>query len=439
MIFLGAGASVPLGIPAMKGFVQAFEIEVKKNEELEPLYKNIETSIEESEELIDTRVTFDLESLMAVLEDISGVIEKRTVSLPTLAFVLHQFRNGKLEEPTINAARQFFGGNAKKMLRRLRLTIFNVCMNPIAKGERDGHYAGFVKYFEPIFTLLGIGSISSAQNRWIFTTNWDLCSKTWLDYINETFDDGSIQDPQNRLVLDPLRGWSSPGAPKETFRIVPLHGSLDLVRTKRLMVGGHYEDIVKLPGPHTHAYFKGKPGNMEKIFIIYPLEAVGYEHSVRSPYREMLNHLQEILMNDYLIFVIGFSFRDPTIASIFEEVLRERVRRKDWHPLGSSWEERAERAKDMHFKLFLLDSNPDGVMSNLEKQGFVNIQNACIPIEVKFPDVYSNSFREQFSDVLIKVGNKLVEAGIIRPHDLEAISRSLNEDYQLNMPTVEEV
>jgi hypothetical protein len=458
LIFLGAGASVPLGIPSMSGFVKIFEEKVivdfengakmlskeavgkaqlEEKVELENLtwiYKEIKESIKNSEKVIDRVVTFDLESLMAVLEDLSGLQEKRAVSLPTLAFILSQFNKGTLKSATIKEAKEKFGKYAQKMLEALRYTIFDVCMKPVVEGQRIGNYAMFAKYYGPLFSLLGHGAINASWNEWIFTTNWDLCLKAWMDYTPFPFEDGAIQDPQNKLVFNPIKGWSGASG---KFHIVPLHGNLDYIIQKRLRAGGDYEEIYKVIGPHV--YFEGKPNEIERIFMIYPLEAVGYEYSVRSPYLDMLNILKTRLMNENWVFVIGFSFRDSTIASIFEEVLREKVREKHWHPLSLELEKRAEEAKDCSFKLFIIDSNPLNVLTNLEKQGFVNIQRACIPIEAKFPDVNSPNFEQEFSRVLYTIGCKLVAAKVMDPATLDSVSKQLSKEYQLSLPSTEEV
>jgi len=433
MILLGAGASAPLGIPTMEGFVRRFEGEIKGDTEIEFLYEDIKRSIIKSEESIDVALTFDLESLMAVLEDISGIQEKRTVSLPTFAFLLSQFKEGKLKSLAVKEAREIFGENGRKMLKKLRSTIFNVCMEPILKGEREGSHAALAKYFGPLFALFSRGRTISSWVSWIFTTNWDLCLKVWMNYIPWPYEDGTIHDPQKKTVFDPTNGWT--GKESGVFSIVPLHGDLDFIKVRVLRVGGDYEEIEKVANPHV--YFEDKPGEIEKIFMIYPLEAVGYEQSVRSPYLDMLNRLKEKLRSEAWIFVIGFSFRDPTIASIFEEVLRERVRKKDWKPLSLDLSERAGEARDTHLKFFLIDSSPEKILNNLEKQGFVNIQKACIPIQVKFPYVYSDKFEKEFSHVLAIIAGNLRSAGMIETGDLNKIINELNEEYQLYIPTFE--
>jgi hypothetical protein len=86
LILLGAGTSVPFGIPAMKKFVELFKEEIKNRPELAPLFQRIETALINSDLLVGYRVDFDLESVMAVLRDIANF--DSPVSFPTFAFTL---------------------------------------------------------------------------------------------------------------------------------------------------------------------------------------------------------------------------------------------------------------------------------------------------------------------------------------------------------------
>jgi len=58
LLFLGAGASSPFGIPTMSGFIKLFDKEVGDS----PLYQAIKVAFEKE---------CDLEVLMTVVEDLS--------------------------------------------------------------------------------------------------------------------------------------------------------------------------------------------------------------------------------------------------------------------------------------------------------------------------------------------------------------------------------
>jgi len=155
------------------------------------------------------------------------------------------------------------------------------------------------------------------------------------------------------------------------FVYVPLHGSLDLIRITRPKGAGVYEDILKIPDPVR--YFRDKPENIRNIFMIYPLEAIGYEESIKSPYLDMLNNLRESLRKKGIVFIIGYSLRDPTIGSVFEEVIAEKIRQGSISPLSEDLDSRKKEIADHQFKIIVLNPNPEKLMENLKKQFHMNL------------------------------------------------------------------
>jgi len=101
VILLGAGASVPFGIPDMKGFVDGFEKYLSSIDEqnLCDFLEEIENALQNSQRLIGTKIEFDLESLMIVLQDLTS--KDRPISIPTLAFMIYLMsKKDKKLEPT---------------------------------------------------------------------------------------------------------------------------------------------------------------------------------------------------------------------------------------------------------------------------------------------------------------------------------------------------
>jgi len=434
MILFGAGASVPLGIPTMEEFVRKFEMEISRSRLLKDFYDQIKLSITKAREFTGRDWTFDLESLMAVLEDIAGV-EKTSISPPTIAFISYQLKSGKLQDWSIKESRMMFSYLANEMLNKLRYFVVKACAEPLTKIECED----FDRYYGPIFKLLGKSAartVFSSVSQWIFTTNWDICLKAWLECIGEEFDDGFVLDRSKKTILNPHAGWQG-----KRFNLIHLHGSIDSVKIERSRIGGRYEDILKVSGAHKYLlhYFKGNPEEIERIFMIYPLEVVGYENSVRSPYLDMLNILRNVLMRENTVFVIGFSFRDVTISSIFEDVLRVKAERNEWFPIKTKkLENRAKEAKNMPLKLVIIDPNPEKILKNLEKQGFYNIPKACIPIKAKLPKIDSSRFEEEYSSFLTSVGEKLVEMNYIGSSALQDVFKNIRESYGLPLPAVTE-
>ena len=293
-----------------------------------------------SEEMIGIPFPFDLEILLSVLNDLSGVADKKAISLPTASLLLAEGKN-------IKAARKEYGEKALQALDRLMRFIFDVCMKPIKKGQREGNFRFLNDFYGPLMTILNRGNLGVIQHsiKKIYSTNWDLCFKTWADYANLPINDGTVIDDQSMPVFSVKKfDIDSRG-----FVYVPLHGSLDLIKIRRPKGAGAYEDILKISDPIR--YFEDKPENIRNIFMIYPLEAVGYEESVKSPYLDMLNNLREALREEDTVFIIGYSLRDPTIGSIFEEVIAEKIRQGSISPLSEDLDSRKKKSLNINSKL----------------------------------------------------------------------------------------
>ena len=395
-ILLGAGSSTPFGIPAMKQFVLNFKLEIasdstSKGREINDFLGQIELALDESEKLVGTRIPFDLESLMVVLEDLVARKDK-PISAPTFALMLHLIMKKRMEVGSYNIkdARRTFSDKAEELLDRLRKFIFANCVKPIEVGHELRNFNFLDLIFAPLFAMIGNGDFKSPRTQWIFTTNWDLCLKQWLDYAmrNIPVEDGTVRDRQGEPVFSP-KSWSTTGS-DVARNIIPLHGSLGLIKRTKMVRGGSYEEIHKVTAPET--YFRGNPSEIAKAFMIFPLEAVGYEQSVRSPYLDMLNLLKMRLMVEHEVFIVGFSLRDSTITSIFEEVLRERAQAGDWQPIAHSEKSKftdndIQRFRNMRLKVFLIDSSPETVIRYLKGRDYPNLADALIPIKATFPHI----------------------------------------------------
>jgi hypothetical protein len=386
MILFGAGSSVPFGIPAMKPFVAQFKETIAKDVHQKSLLTHIESALENSEKLVGANLEFDLESLMVVLQDLSS--GNRPVSLPTFALMLYSLENKYIQEHNTETLRDVFCVEAKELLQRLQLFIFEKCIEPIKAGQKNNSYLFLDLFYGPLFNVLD-ANIYSNHISWIFTTNWDLCLKQWLEHARISFEDGTKLDGQKKGVLNPSEGWTTTSIAK----VVTLHGSFDLVTCNRFPADSIYIEIQKVSRPEI--YFSGNPSEISNAFIVYPLEAVGYDQTVRSPYLDMLNHLKTQLREETHIFIVGFSFRDSVIASIFDEVIREK----------------AEQGQEKRMKILLVDAAPQAIIENLKHKGHINLANNITPVEVSFPNVldYENNRTQYIQDTQTLI-SKLIQA-----------------------------
>ncbi len=85
MILFGAGSSIPFDIPGMAEFTKIFCEEYSGN----VLIIDIKNALHESEGIVGISLSFDLETLLSVLNDLSGTIRK-PISVPTTALLLKQ-------------------------------------------------------------------------------------------------------------------------------------------------------------------------------------------------------------------------------------------------------------------------------------------------------------------------------------------------------------
>lgn len=418
MILFGAGSSVPFGIPGMKGFTDRF---IEKFGESE-LIGHIRDSIDKSEKILGISFSFDLETLLSVLGDLSSQSSKKPISAATSCLLINLTLN-------ITGARKKFGNEATLKLKDLTQFIFETCLNPIKRGKKDGTFSFLNDFYGPLLTTLNRVDLKNIQD-WIksvFSTNWDLCFKTWADYVNLPIRDGIEIDKQSQPVLNIEKNIGTSG----DFHYLPLHGSLDLIKTKRLKGKGSYEDILKISDPLS--YFEDKPENMRKAFMIYPLEAIGYEESIRSPYFDMLYHFRDALKRESVVFIIGYSLRDPIIGSIFEEVIAEKIRNGNLAPLSNDLDSRRKEAAKHNFKIFVFNPRPEKLAENLEKQYNNNLLGTFIPIKIEFPKVSDKQFHEKYQETIKSLIINLIETNLISKQEVADLTNLLSENYNFSI------
>ena len=392
MILFGAGSSIPFNIPGMKGFTEEFLKRNKSN-----LLNAVRDAIDLSGETVGIDMSFDLESLLSVLSDLSGEAKEKPISLPTASFLL-------THKTTKKEATKEYGKEALSTLQELRLFIFNTCMEPIKRGEREGSFGFLNRFYGPLMSVLNGTNLRSIQSfiRPVYSTNWDLCFKTWVDYINEPINDGTTISKQSQPVLDINRlGDTATG-----FAYVSLHGCLDLFRRTSPKGAGRYSTIQKMPDPIR--YYEDKPELLKNVFMIYPLEAIGYEESVKSPYLDMLIKFRFTLMNEFMVFIIGYSLRDPTIGSILEEVIAERIRKGHLNLLSQDLDSRKEEASKNQFKIIVISPDPQELSENLKKQNLTNLLQTFVPINIRFPRLTDSDFKKKYTQVIERLIEELI-------------------------------
>lgn len=79
MILLGAGSSIPFNIPGMIGFTNDFKNFIKRDKDLIGFINEIEDTTIKSEQIIGTSISFDLETLLSILTDLSAIQPEKPI------------------------------------------------------------------------------------------------------------------------------------------------------------------------------------------------------------------------------------------------------------------------------------------------------------------------------------------------------------------------
>jgi len=263
MVFLGAGASAPLGMKTTLQFMTSVLTERGINSNL---ISEIITSVTPSEEL-DKKV--DIE---AVLDYLEKLIEAREACQKLLGVLPSSFDE----------------------IIKLRDQIEDLVVTHYSEIDAPKAF----KHYEPLFEEL-----APFYSVPVFTTNYDLSIEKAYEHPRAQFQliDGFKKTRRT------IPHWSQveynnykPRRRKEII-LFKLHGSVDWVRA-----------------PHGELQRVGagerNPGNLKTV-LVYPTRTKKEIHE--EPFRINYDYLLACLAHTKLCLVIGFSFRDQEISEHF--------------------------------------------------------------------------------------------------------------------------
>jgi len=420
MILLGAGASTPFEVPTMRQFTQDYKEAVEGTPEGK-FISDIEEALYSSEQNIGGKMPFDLETLLCVLTDLT---QERLISSPTSAYLMHN-KQGLME------FREEKNVIASKSLSILRQFIFRKCMHPVKIAQENEDFSHFNNFYGALMTILNGQPLRNIQPHMqvVYTTNWDTCFKTWAQYNYGILDCTKI----NIMGDQALDAESFDKKEANKFTYIPLHGSFDLFRKKIFRAGGTYYTVVKNTDPVK--LYDADASEFENIFIIYPLEATGYEESVQSPYFDMLHNFRTSLSSDNTVFIIGSSLRDVTISSILEQVIKEKI---DAHVLSTLSDDLVERKKEAHnnqYKLIIFTRDSERLYTNLINQNNTALASAFMPIQVEFPNMKDTQSDRTLYNIMLNIIYEDLRTYSIIGENKQLIDE-IREKYQFDLTRV---
>ena len=125
--------------------------------------------------------------------------------------------------------------------------------------------------------------------------------------------------------------------------------------------------------------------------------------------------------------------RDPTIGSIFEEVIAKRIRAGHIKPLSSDINFRKTQAHENPLKIIVINPDPEKLLRNMEKLHYVNLSQTFIPIQVEFPKVNDDNFDEMYLKVLSQLKDDLIQINYFPESNIRGINNVLNDRYGISI------
>ncbi len=280
MLFLGAGASKPFGVPIMRDLTK--DIVTALSEEQPPLqqyFSDIVTQLNE----FGFRDP-DIEAIMDVLTARQDLNRARLSVGPRII---------ELANKPANLAPD---STANGLLDIMKFEIEARC------SRADFHSSD--AYFEKLFREVPSGRVNGVPTVFahIFTTNYDLCIDKFLR--GKQHHDGFAETSGFGRVF--VGNW-----PDQTyeFTFCKLHGSVNWFE-----VEGRITRLDFLPGQS----FMGE--EVRGRMMVYPASE---KYALTSPYAECLFFLRQTLKSEREpVIVVGYSFRDAPINNAFIDAIK---------------------------------------------------------------------------------------------------------------------
>jgi len=293
MFFFGAGASAPFGIPTMKQFVGNFENYLNENADKDEreLYSDIKSTLEKK-----IHRPPDLEAVFTVIDGIISYDNPEKLGMFSLYFAT-QFKDNFPSKDHVVIS--------QNLKRKFQSFIKENCAIP------DSAYELIGKVYKDFFQRIELESSPEKEqypfaynSNWtLFTTNYDLCLEYYFfEVAGIGIDTGFEWNYRRKIgVLDPLKLLEEGTGEIKLFK---LHGSVNWqIEEKTRKVIERMEKGSSLIGRK----YVGE-------LMLYP---IAEKQLYFEPYISMLVRLNRELERKNVWIVIGYSFNDLVIRSIF--------------------------------------------------------------------------------------------------------------------------
>ena len=299
IFFIGAGASVPFGVPTMTEMVQKFETWMKES------HYALAYVVDEIKNKLSLYKHYDIEALITVLQDIINyeAISGTLLNNPSLHFFSPIATKTFTE--SINTLGKMYHNEAIQILNDVKKFITEEC--EIKNDPYELYTELFntcLRRYDFVYKEALRQGNKNIENE-IFTTNYDQVLEAYCSNLDIQCETG-----EQKGKLD-LNRQTSLLYQSTSHCIFKLHGSVNWYIDAHGNSRASSEPI-KI-GAKTSLGHK-----VDKEFLLYPAYA---KYTYREPFYSMFHHLKDRLSHCKMCCVIGYSFRDEDILGIFHDAL----------------------------------------------------------------------------------------------------------------------
>ncbi len=303
VIFLGAGASRPLGVPTSMEFLPAF---LRRNQGYRKLWK----SLRESLQAAGYRRPLDLESTMTLLDTVASRDPVAYLE-ETVEPILFLYAGSRLKS-TIHRTGLRYRKAAFDMSSSLKNFVRDQCARP--------DFDAIERVYDPFMGALGelanrLGMTVTGHSRGFrvppfdsFTTNYDLAFERYGRGLVGSQIRTGFDQQEGSLVfsLHQLHDSSNP------YLILHLHGSIGMIR-----LGDGRVVWSEVFAPDFRMTSTGE--KVEGEVMIYP---VLEKQRTQFPFPQVFSAFYERLREARVVVFAGFSFRDHPILGLLHDASR---------------------------------------------------------------------------------------------------------------------
>lgn len=283
VIIIGAGASIPMGIPAMKGFTKEFEKHCEEVLSKDDTKEIIKYNLRYLKTVAKLGRDWDLEELLLRVRELKNAENSAITKLyRKFSFKGNSKPKDKFDQKISSMAEEY-----SELERELLKFIREKCIRPdIEKG---------VEIYSNMFKL------SKNYNLKIFTTNYDPIIENVCDKLNISYADGFMPKGNTGYFT-----WTPESLNSKKLNLFKLHGSITWYKDS-------YGKIIKFPIDISDTR------DVQSV-IIYPTE---YKELFNQPFNRLYYEFSKSIFNSTNCLVVGHSFRDLYMRELLFEKIKQ--------------------------------------------------------------------------------------------------------------------